>query len=39
MLAENKAMLAVFAKSGLPMRQRREGGVVHVTLALRGEAP
>ena len=38
-LAENKAMLAVFAKSGLPMRTRREGGVVHVTLALdRGAA-
>lgn len=38
-LGKNKAMLAVFARSGLPMRQRREGGVVHVTLALRGEAP
>ena len=37
-LADNKAMLAVFAKSGLPMRQRREGGVVHVTLSLRGES-
>ena len=37
-LAENKSMLAVFAKSGLPMQQRREGGVVHVTLALRGAA-
>jgi RimJ/RimL family protein N-acetyltransferase len=35
-LAENKAMLAVFAKSGLPMRTRREGGVVHVTLSLAG---
>ncbi len=33
-LGENKAMLAVFARSGLPMRQRREGGVVHVTLSL-----
>ncbi len=33
-LAENKAMLAVFARSGLPMRQRREGGVVQVTLSL-----
>jgi RimJ/RimL family protein N-acetyltransferase len=40
-LGENKAMLAVFAKTGLPMRQRREGGVVHVTLslALRSELP
>ena len=37
-LAENKAMLAVFARSGLPMQRRREGGVVHVTLALRGDA-
>ncbi len=33
-LGQNKAMLAVFAKSGLPMRQRREGGIVHVTLSL-----
>ncbi len=37
-LAENKAMLGVFARSGLPMRQRREGGVVHVTLSLAGAA-
>ncbi len=37
-LGENKSMLAVFAKSGLPMRTRREGGVVHVRLALRGDA-
>jgi GNAT superfamily N-acetyltransferase len=35
-LGENKAMLAVFARSGLPMRQRRDGGVVHVTLSLVG---
>jgi GNAT superfamily N-acetyltransferase len=34
-LAENKSMLAVFARSGLPMQQRREDGVVHVTLSLR----
>jgi GNAT superfamily N-acetyltransferase len=33
-LAENKGMLAVFERSGLPMRQRREGGVVHVQLEL-----
>ena len=38
-LAENKAMLAVFAKSGLPMSKRRDGGVVHVSLALRPESP
>jgi len=37
-LAENKSMLAVFARSGLPMQQRREGGIVHVTLALAPEA-
>ncbi len=36
-LGENKAMLAVFARSGLPMRKRREDGVVHVTLALQEE--
>jgi RimJ/RimL family protein N-acetyltransferase len=33
-LAENGPMLAVFARSGLPMKQRREGSVVHVELAL-----
>jgi GNAT superfamily N-acetyltransferase len=33
-LAENKSMLAVFARSGLPMQKRSEGGVVHVRLAL-----
>jgi len=33
-LAENKPMLAVFARSGLPMRKRNEGGEVQVTLAL-----
>ena len=37
-LSENNPMLAVFAKSGLPMRRRRDGGVVHVTLSL-SEAP
>jgi len=34
-LAENASMLAVFARIGLPMQQRREGGVVHVTMALK----
>ena len=38
-LAENKAMLAVFAKSGLPMSKRRDGSVVHVSLALSSESP
>jgi len=38
-LPQNKSMLAVFERSGLPMRTRRENGVVHVTLALQGELP
>ena len=33
-LAENRPMLAVFARSGLPMKQRNNGGVIHVELAL-----
>jgi RimJ/RimL family protein N-acetyltransferase len=33
-LPGNKAMLAVFAGSGLPLKQQRDEGVVHVTLAL-----
>ena len=33
-LAENKAMLSVFARSGLPMRKRNEGGEVCVMLTL-----
>lgn len=33
-LPENAPMLAVFSRCGLAMRQTREGGVVHVTLAL-----
>lgn len=33
-LPENGAMLAVFARSGFPMRKRREGGVVQVTMDL-----
>ncbi len=35
-LAGNKSMLSVFARAGLPMTSRRDGGEVHVTLALRG---
>ncbi len=38
-LPGNKAMQAVFARSGLPMRTRREDGVVQVTLALQGGPP
>ena len=33
-LSENQAMLNVFRCSGLPVAQRREGSVVHVTIAL-----
>ena len=33
-LAQNRAMLAVFLRSGLPMTQRLEGNVVQVTLSL-----
>lgn len=33
-LAGNAAMLKVFARSGLPMTQRRDDGVVHVEMAL-----
>ena len=33
-LAENKAMRAVFSRTGWPMQTRREDGAVHVTLAL-----
>ena len=35
-LPQNKAMLAVFRKSGLPNSESREGGVVHLTLTLPG---
>jgi GNAT superfamily N-acetyltransferase len=33
-LSGNKAMLGVFARTGLPLKQRREGGVIHVTIDL-----
>lgn len=36
-LADNQSMLAVFARSGLPMQKRRDGGVVHVALELLGD--
>lgn len=35
-LPENGAMLAVFARSGLPMTRERGDGVVHVSLQLAG---
>ena len=37
-LPQNKAMLAVFRKSGLPNSESREGGVVHLTLTLSGSS-
>jgi RimJ/RimL family protein N-acetyltransferase len=33
-LSENASMLKVFKRSGLPMEQRRDGGVIHLSLAL-----
>jgi RimJ/RimL family protein N-acetyltransferase len=38
-LAENRAMLAVFARSGLPMKKSLEEGAVHVCLSLAAETP
>ena len=37
-LVKNKAMLTVFARSGLQMRKRQDGDVVHVTLLLQESA-
>jgi RimJ/RimL family protein N-acetyltransferase len=37
-LADNTPMLAVFRRSGLPMRQRREGGVIQIELDLGPQA-
>ena len=34
MLPQNKAMLAEFARSGLPMKKTLEDGAVHVSLSL-----
>lgn len=33
-LAENGAMLKVFERCGLPLKRRREGGVIHVEMTL-----
>ena len=38
-LARNRPMLAVFARSGLPMRQQSAQDVIHVTLSLDAEVP
>lgn len=35
-LAENTPMLVVFARAGLPMRKRHDGGTVHVAMSLQG---
>jgi GNAT superfamily N-acetyltransferase len=35
-LPGNRAMLRVFRRTGLPLTERREDGVVHVTLTLAG---
>jgi len=36
-LPENRGMLTVFSRSGLPMRTEHGGDAVHVTLSLAGE--
>jgi RimJ/RimL family protein N-acetyltransferase len=36
-LPENKAMIAVFERSGFPVSKKFEGSVVHVILSLTGE--
>lgn len=36
-LAGNQPMLTVFRRSGLPMQQRSDGDVIHVTMSLRAE--
>lgn len=38
-LRKNKSMLAVLARSGLPMKQSFEGSAIHLTLALKADAP
>lgn len=38
-LSGNASMLRVFARSGLPMEQRRDGGVIHVRLSLAEPRP
>jgi RimJ/RimL family protein N-acetyltransferase len=37
-LAENQPMLAVFRRSGLPMRLKRDGSALHVTLSLQTDS-
>ena len=37
-LSQNRGMLAVFKRGGFPMQQRRDGGVIHLTLALAADS-
>lgn len=37
-LSGNGSMLAVFARSGLPVHRRMDGGIVRVTLSLRSDS-
>ena len=37
-LAGNQPMLTVFRRSGLPMQQRSDGNVIHVTMSLDAQA-
>jgi len=37
-LSENPSMLRVFERTGLPMRKRSEGGIVHLELTLAPSA-
>ena len=36
--AENRAMIAVFERSGLPVHKKFEGDVVHITISLTADA-
>ncbi len=36
-LSRNNSMLKVFERCGFPLQKRRDGGVIHLTLALAGD--
>jgi hypothetical protein len=36
-LTQNRAMLAVFAHCGLPVKEKYEGDTIHVTMPLAGD--
>lgn len=38
-LPGNHAMLSVFSRIGLPRKERREDGIVHITISLEGSSP